>query len=252
MRTIGRLAICCLLTIAPVALAQVKVSAEKEYRLGEKIAFTIGEFPYKSPAFLVDIDGTGSIDYVVKGSDVYVWAKPGTYVVRVIATSFEDKKQEFVKHSFKVVANGPGPGPKPPDPGPSPPDPAPPSPRSVRILVTYDPAKALTVGHNLVTRGKAFRDYTKTRGAVTAEDPLGPVRIWPTGADVTDSKPEWRDLYNRPRKEGPWLVVEADGKVVFDGPLPADTKATIDQIEKVAPSKAASTPSPSVSLRKAG
>lgn len=256
MRTIGRLVICCFLTIAPAALAQVKVSAAKEYRLGEKIAFTIGEFPYKSPAFLVDIDGAGAIDYVVKGTDVYVWAKPGTYVVRVIATSFEDKKQEFVKHSFKVVANGVGPTPPGPDPGPGP-DPAPPVvPKSVRVLVTFDPTKALAVGHNLVVRGKAFRDYTKTRGPVTEDDPLGPVRIWPTGADVSESKAEWRSLYNRPRTSSPWLVVEADGKVVFEGPLPADTKTTIDQIEKVAPSKVAKTSSSTSSsltlLRKAG
>lgn len=132
-RLLPALSLLCVLaaTLAPAGIAQdkkdapplrakVSVKSAAEFEPFEKIILVADDFPYKSPQYSWDIEGTNTVDYEVINGKCYVWAAPGKYVVRLDAISWDDKKLAKTKFIFTVkgtVPPGPGPGPKPPDNG---------------------------------------------------------------------------------------------------------------------------------------
>jgi hypothetical protein len=229
---------------------RVAVRGEATYEVGDKIILKAGDFPFKDAEYEWDVEGPlGKSDpeFEAFGDRLCVWAKPGTYVVRLRAISWTDKKSQSTKFRFTVTGAAPKPpGPKPDDPV-DPVDPTPAPAKSVRVLVVYDPAKAYPAAQQLIVQGQPFRDYTKALGKTDADNPIGPARIWPKDADVSRAPAEWAELF-KGRKNDTGLVVQADGKVVKDVPLPADADAAIALIKPYAPKAKR----PALKLRKAG
>jgi hypothetical protein len=211
---------------------RVSIKAAKEYAPYEKIVLKAADVSGKSAQFLWDVDGDA--DTVEDGGTLYVWARPGTYKVTLTAVDFETKKVERARFTFKVTGEGPKP-PEPPGPGPGP---TPPKPsKLLRVLVVYDPVAKYTTDQTLIMKGKAFRDYLKGRGPVDADNPIGPARIWPSDADVSEAPKPWADLFSA-KKNNSCLIVQTEAGVTqYD--LPADTKAAIALIEKASPKAAA-------------
>lgn len=212
--------------------AQPKLRGDKVYKPHQKIVIAAEEVTSKSAQFLWDVDGTGEVEYEEVGSKLYVWAPPGKYKVTLTAVDFETKKIERARASFTVDGKpSPGPG---PDPGP---DPTPPGPgpvaKSVRVLVTYVPNGKRTAEQQSIIQGQAFRDFTKSLGS-DPNSTIGPARIWTTDQATERMPPEWKKLFDQ-KESGDGIVVEADGKVVHKGKLPANTKDVIDLVNKVAP-----------------
>lgn len=227
---------------------RVAVRGEATYEPFAKVVLSAQDFPYKGAEFTWDVEGSGAVEYEQQGGKLYVWAAPGRYVARLTAISWDDKKLQYAKFSFSVKGAAPKPpGPKPDDPV-DPVDPTPAPAKSVRVLVVYDPAKAYPAAQQLIVQGQPFRDYTKALGKTDADNPIGPARIWPKDADVSRAPAEWAALF-KGRKNDTGLIVEADGKVVKDVPLPADADAAIALIKPYAPKSKARRKSP---LKKAG
>ncbi len=127
------------------------------------------------------------------------------------------------------------PAPVPPDPGPGPKPPDPPQPvAGLRVLVVYESADLgkMPRGQLDVIYGKAVRDYLSTKTTPTAD---GGKRGWYIADQNTDFSGEskvWQDILKRPRAALPWLVLsDGGGKVVWEGPLPADPTAMLARLK---------------------
>jgi hypothetical protein len=129
----------------------------------------------------------------------------------------------------------PGPGPVPPNP-PGPVPPAPPGPvAGMHVLLTYETAELskLPPAQLDVLYATAVRAYLDARTAPSPDGKAHEWRMWDKDVDPTNDEPVWKTLLARPHATLPWLVVAGgDGKVAFEGPLPADVDATLALLKK--------------------
>lgn len=225
------LAVLILLLLPLTAAAQVKVRGEANYPPFKKIVLKAGDVTSKSAQFLWDVDGAA--DVVEAGDTLYVWAPPGTYAVRLTAVDFDAKKVERARFGFTVGTPVPPLPPVPPDPGPKPPQPV----AALKVLIIYDSSAeaAMPKAQQLVLRTAPVRDWLNAH--CTASEETMSKRAWfivDKGEDVTGLHPTWKSWMGRTRAGVPWIVIGSDAGVAYEGPLPADTGATIALLSKYA------------------
>src|SRR5262245_740948 len=164
------------------ALAQAKVKGQAQYEPYKKIVLRAQDVSSKAAQFLWDIDGEADVEE--RGAELFVWAAPGKYRVRLTAIDFEEKKVE--RASFSFVVAGPTP-PVPPGPGPGPQPPGP-TPKGAfnRALILYESAEEAKMpkGQQAVLYSKAVRDYLKGHTLKDKDNANGAWRIWDKDVDA--------------------------------------------------------------------
>lgn len=224
-----------------VSPPRVSVSGEKIYQPYEKIILKAADFPYKSPQFAWEIEGTGKLDYVVVNGNgsVHVWAEPGTYTVRLDAVSWDDRKIAKTKYVFRVAGKvdpdkpddpvvPPPNGGKPPIDGPG-----------FRVLILEEKADRATLPKEqiLIIQGKEVRDYLNTHTIKDKDNPSGAYRIWDKDDDAS-SQPAWNSAVERAKKhpqfKTPWILI-SNGKTGWQGPLPDTRTKMMELMRKYTP-----------------
>lgn len=229
--------------LAALCFGDMKLKGEKEYAPYKKIVLKATDVTSAKAQFLWDVDGDA--DVVEDGGTLYVWAKPGTYKVRLTAVDFDNKKIERATTTFTVTGEGPAPGPTPPGPtppGPTPPGPTPPAPISgdgLRVLIVEEPADraSLPATQYDLLFSKTFQDFLTSNTAKDSDNKNGAWRIWPAKANTKDASQSWQDAMKRERKSLPWIIV-SNGKTGFEGPLPKTEEEATNLVKKYMPVKA--------------
>ena len=218
------------------AAGVMSVRAAKSYKPYDPIVLTAQDVSSDKAQFLWDIDGPAQV--VEAGPILYVWAPPGTYKGMLTAVDFETKKIERARFAFTVEGESPGPGPTPP--GPPPPTPTPPQPvKGMKVLILYESSEEAKMPRpqQLILRTPEVRDWLNAHCDGSTETMSGKAWvIWDKDVDASAMSKGWRDVLKRPHPSMPWIVVFNDAAVAFEGPLPADTQATIALLSKYAPS----------------
>lgn len=225
------LSVLLLFLLAVPAAAQVKVKGDPSYKPYAPIVLKAADVSGKQTQFLWDVSAGAQ---VVEAADtLYVWAPPGSYQVRLTAIDFDAKKVERAAFAFSVEGQAPTPAP-PPTPGPAP------SPVSaLKVLILYESSALASMprAQEMVLRGQAMRDWLQ---AHCTDSPVTQSRkAWfmlDKDAD-TSGIPDWQKWAGRPRASVPWIIVGSGDTVAYEGPLPADTAATIALLSKFVPAK---------------
>ena len=157
----------------------------------------------------------------------------------LVVPSKATKPSEVIRRTLDVDS---GIGPRPPPVPPLPPDPKPPDPpvpppgpvTDLRALVIYETAdlSKLTPAQLNILYAKSVRDY------LNAKTPLGPDgkthewRIYDKDVDLSADAPLWKELMSRPRASTPWVVLHGGGKVLYEGPVPANVDEALALLKK--------------------
>ena len=236
MRRVVGCLLLCLAATAPLWAARVK--GEKAYQPYDKIVLEATDSSDKAQ-FLWDMSGDAQIEEA--GRKLYVWAKPGKYVVRLTAVDFDAKKIERATFSFTVAGEVP---PTPPDP-PAPPKPPtpPPSPAPIpaegfRVLVVYETAELskLPAAQSNVLYAKSVRDYLNAKCVMGPDSKTREWRIYDADVDTSAETKLWQDAMKVKRDKLPWLIV-SNGKTGYSGPLPENVEKTLELLKKYAEDK---------------
>lgn len=136
------------------------------------------------------------------------------FVLIVVATL-------YVREVF-VPTPGPGPGPLPDPPSPSAPFPVPSEGLYVLIVEETAERPKLPSEQLLIFTSTAVREWL---------DSHAKWRLLDQNAPMTNDEKVWQDAMKVSRQSVPWIVI-SNGKTGYSGPLPANSKALLELLEK--------------------
>ncbi len=209
-----------------VVVPQAKTGGEVKWRVGPGLTLVdVGTlFPGTKPAGAVVQGPEGQYE---------VW---GHCALGSVATDSQLTKVVIGKPVPPVPPGPVPPGPTPPVPPVPPVPPAPIPADGLHVLIVYD-AKTLASlpkDQQLIFYAQSLRQYLDGKCPAGPDGKTKEYRIWPVGADVSQESTLWQDAYNRSRQSTPWIVISNGTKGGFEGPLPANTDATLELIKKYA------------------
>jgi hypothetical protein len=160
---------------------------------------------------------------------------PGPYRVELRVIDF---KAELFEEAEATVTIGDAPPPVPP--GPTPPGPTPPDPKPVpvgplRALIVYETAELpkMPAGQRTLLFDAKVRGALKDRTDKGGPDGRG-WNIWDKDTDVSQMGKFWKDAMARPRPSVPYVHLFKGDAIAFEGPLPADSDAMLNLVNKYA------------------
>ena len=174
----------------------------------------------------------------VGGAFSWLWASMKSLTPNVITAVLTAVLVLFLAGHLVLPSGGcswpappaPGPGPHPPQP-PQPPAPIPAP--GFRVLIVYDAATLtkLPAAQQEAIYSADVRAYLDAHCAIGSDGKTKEWRMWPDGTDGSADGPVWADVMKRKRDSLPWLVV-SDGKVGWEGPLPATAADLLTLLKK--------------------
>jgi len=173
-----------------------------------------------------------------KGNVLTVMEAPkGSYKITVFSMTIDFDKKTVTEDAGEItLVVGDVAPPKPPEPPnpPKPPDPPPPA-GAMRVLIVYETADLpkMTSAQRTILYDPVVKGALKDRTDKAAPDGRG-WNIWDKDMDVTDADKFWQNGLKRTRPSTPYIHIWKGDTIAYEGPLPADSKATVDLITKYA------------------
>lgn len=192
----------------------------------------------RDAALIWDTSDEDRVDIEETPRGVVIVAPPGTYKIKCHAVRLKDGKPIIETARFTLTVGEPTP--PTPLPGPTPPGPpkppGPPGGGFTRALILYETAELskLPRGQEAILYDASIRAYLKKQTRTNKDNPQGSFRIWDKDVDASSEAKGWQELLGRPRSTIPWLILANDAGIVFEGPLPADVKTTLNLLEQKA------------------
>lgn len=177
----------------------------------------------------LDPNGTPTFFDAAVGSVIVVAKNPGKCRVALLVIGEDGFPDRLTSQVFAIED---GPGPNPPDP-PVPPGPVPPPADGLHVLIVYDSLtlSKLTFSQQGILSAGSLRDYLDAKCPAGPDGKTKEYRIWDQSVDTTNVAKYWQDTMKLPRASVPWIYI-SNSKTSFSGPLPADTAATLELIQK--------------------
>jgi hypothetical protein len=168
--------------------------------------------------------GSGKVETkVFPGPTVFTAEAAGTGRVELLAVKSGATGPADVTRKLVDAELAPQPPPKPPDP-PKPPEPPAPQTGPLKVLIVYDsdPARRAkyTAGQREAMDSVKVLTYLNAHCAKGADGRTPEWRSWADNADASKESPVWQQVFARPRKSLPWLVVSNGTPAGYEGPLP--------------------------------
>lgn len=176
------------------------------------------------------VDGTKTETRTYRQKQVFLIEATGKGTVELLVVIVGKTKPEDVLRKTLDVDNGVAPRPPPDPPGPTP-TPAPIPLPGFRVMMQYEEA-SLTPEQEGVVYGMAVRMYLQSKCVVGTDGMTKDFWILRAGLD-TKNAPKWvGDQVQRHPGQKAWMVV-SDGKVGYDGPLPANANEAMSILTKI-------------------
>jgi hypothetical protein len=235
-RLTGLVALCAL--AAGMARGELKIEGETAVKEHKLVTLTAAGYE-KGAAVLWRWD-KAKLDGRRSGNVLILTGPPGSYVIEATALRLDKDGNTTVEQVDATVTIGGTAPPGPVPPGPKPDDPpVPPAPvgKLSRVLVVYESGEAtkLPAAQQSILYGKAVRDDLNAKLPVGPDGKTKEWRIYDKDVALDDESKGWQALMARERKSLPWVVLEGDNGVAYEGPLPADVPAMLALISKHSP-----------------
>ena len=159
--------------------------------------------------------------------------KAGTYYLVLWSAGETDSAVVEVEVTGAAPAPKPAPDDDKPKPKPPAPSPVPIPVAGFRALIVYETADLakLPSAQRAVLTSAEVRGYLNDHCTPGPDGKTKEWRVLDKDADAGGEPALWQAALKRDRKSLPWLIV-SDGKTGFEGPLPADTAATLALLRK--------------------